>query len=83
MPHHKSAIKRVRTNLKSQEYNRHYKSMMKSYINKVLRINDKEAATEQFKQTQSLLDKLARKNVIHRNKAANQKRRLANHVNSL
>ncbi|MBN1153918.1 30S ribosomal protein S20 [candidate division KSB1 bacterium] len=83
MPHHKSTMKRVKTNLKSQQYNRHYKSMMKSSIKKVLNTQEKDAAEVYFKQTQSLLDKLARKNVIHANKAANQKRQLANHLKSL
>ena len=44
---------------------------------------DKEAATEQYSEVVSMLDKLAKNNVIHKNKAANLKSKLAKHVNSL
>jgi len=83
MPNHKSAIKRIKTNEKSQQYNRHYKSIMKSSVKKVLNSKEKDVALEQYKQTQSILDKLAQKNVIHANKAANQKKILTKHLNSL
>jgi len=83
MPHNKSTIKRVKTSRKKQEYNKHYKSQMKSAIRKVLTIQDKEQGHKELNATYSLLDKLARKNIIHKNKAANQKARLAKHVTSL
>ena len=83
MPHHKSTMKRVKTNLKRQKYNTHFKSRMKTAIKSVLNSKDKEEGFEKLKETYSLLDKLARKNIIHRNKAANQKSRLTKHVNSL
>jgi small subunit ribosomal protein S20 len=44
---------------------------------------DKEAATEQYTEVVSMLDKLAKTNVIHKNKASNLKSKLAKHVNSL
>ena len=83
MPHHKSTIKRVKTNLKRQEYNTHYKTMMKTAIKKVLSIRDKELGLKELKNIYSLLDKLAKKKIIHKNKAANQKSRLAKYVASL
>ena len=83
MPHHKSTIKRVKTNLKRQEYNKHYKSMMKTAIKKVRVAQDKELGLIELQNTYSILDKLARKNIIHKNKAANQKARLAKFVASL
>jgi len=83
MPHHKSAIKRVKTNLKRQEYNKHYKAMMKNAIKKVLSIQDKELGLLELKNIYSLLDRIAKKNIIHKNKAANQKSRLAKYVASL
>lgn len=83
MPHHRSTVKRAKTNLKRNANNKHYKSMMKSAIKKVLNTSDKEAGMAELKNTYSLLDKLSRKNIIHQNKAANQKARLAKYVNSL
>ena len=83
MPHHKSTIKRMKTNLKRQEYNTHYRSKMKSAIKNVLITEDKESALDKLKYTYSLLDKLARKKIIHKHKAANQKARLAKYVTSL
>ena len=51
---------------------------------KVLRNEeDKTAATEQLPKVISLLDKLAKKNIIHKNKAANLKSKLTKHVNGL
>ena len=83
MANHKSAIKRIRISRKQNERNRHYRSLMRSTIKKVLAAQEKEAAQNQFNQAMSLLDKLASKGIIHRNKAANQKARLAKYVNSL
>ncbi|MEE4310515.1 MAG: 30S ribosomal protein S20 [candidate division KSB1 bacterium] len=83
MPHHKSTQKRVKTNLRDQKYNTHYKSTMKSAIKKVMNTSEKEDAEKELKRTYSLLDKLAKKRVIHPNKAANQKARLAKRVNGL
>ena len=83
MPHHKSTYKRVKTNLQRQLYNNHYKSKMKTAIKTVLNITDKEKAVEELNRTYSLLDRLARKKIIHPGKAANQKSRLAKHVSSL
>lgn len=83
MPHHKSTIKRLKTNLKRQKYNTHYKSTVKTTIKKVLNSKEKEAGFEELKKAYSLLDKVARKNIIHKNRAANLKARLAKYVNSL
>lgn len=83
MPHHKSTQKRVKTNLKQQKYNMHYKSTMKTAIKKVISSSEKEVAVDEMNRTYSLLDKLAKKKIIHPNKAANQKERLARHVNAL
>ena len=56
---------------------------MKTAIKKVLNIEDKEVIQKELKDTYALLDKLAAKRIIHKNKAANQKSRLARHANSL
>lgn len=83
MPHHKSTAKRLKTNSKSNNYNTYYKSTMKTMVKSLRNSTEKEEATEKLKQTYSLLDKLVNKNIIHKNKAANQKARLAKYVDSL
>ena len=83
MPQHKSAKKRVKTNLKSAGRNRHYRSTMKSAIKKVVETEDKVTAEANLKKTISLLDKMVTKKIIHKNKAANQKSRLTKYVNKL
>ena len=83
MAHHKSAIRRIRKSEQQRLRNKHYKSMMRTMIKKVLALSDKEAAEKQLRETVSVLDKLAAKRIIHRNKAANQKARLTKYVNQL
>ena len=73
MAHHKSTEKRIKTSLKQNRRNVSYKSEMKSAIKKVLSIKDKEAIQKELSNTNALLDKLAAKRIIHKNKAANQK----------
>lgn len=83
MAHHKSAKKRMRLEENAYKRNRHYKRQMKLAIKSVLNAETKEEAAENFKKTTSLLDKLASKRIIHRNKAANRKSRLAQHIKAL
>jgi len=52
-------------------------------VKKLRGTTDKEAATEQYSELVSMLDRLAKNNVIHKNKASNLKSKLAKHVNSL
>ncbi len=77
MAHHKSAIKRIKTNARHNERNKMYKSMIKSSIKKVRSATTPEEGEALYRQTSSLLDKLAQKGIIHKNKAANQKSKLA------
>ncbi|MDZ7262366.1 MAG: 30S ribosomal protein S20 [candidate division KSB1 bacterium] len=83
MAHTLSAKRRIRTNLKAAQRNRYYKSTMKTAIKKVLTASDKTTAQEKLREAISLLDKLACKGIIHKNKAANQKSRLTKRVNAL
>jgi small subunit ribosomal protein S20 len=83
MPQHKSCEKRVKTNAKSNQRNVGYKTQMKSSVKKIRSITDKEAIQDELKKTYSLLDKLASKKIIHKNKAANQKSKLSKYANSL
>ncbi|MCC2589456.1 30S ribosomal protein S20 [Chryseobacterium sp. MFBS3-17] len=83
MANHKSALKRIRQNAAKRLRNRYYHKTARTAI-KVLRSEeDKTAAAEQLPKVISLVDKLAKKNIIHKNKAANIKSKLTKHVNKL
>ncbi len=56
---------------------------MKTSEKKVLSITDKEVIQDELNKTYALLDKLAAKGIIHKNKAANKKSKLAKYANSL
>ncbi len=83
MPRHKSAEKRVKTNEKQNQRNTSYRSMMKTSIKKVRGVTDKAVMQQELSKTYALLDKLAAKRVITKNKAANKKSKLAKYANSL
>jgi len=83
MAHHKSALKRIKTSEKARLTNRQYSKSMKKAIKEVLAAENKEQATPILSKSISLLDRLAIKGIIHKNKAANQKSRLTNFVNAL
>lgn len=83
MAHHKSAIKRIRQNAKATERNKAYKSEMKTALKKVRGASNKEEAAKLYRETASLLDKLAIKGIIHKNNASNHKAKLARVVNKL
>jgi small subunit ribosomal protein S20 len=83
MANHKSALKRIRSNESKRVRNRYQHKSTRTAIRKLRATEDKSEASELFKTVSSMLDKLARKNVIHRNKAANLKSGLAVFVNAL
>ncbi len=83
MAHHKSAIKRIQTNARDNLKNKVYMSSLKTQVKKVRSATTKEEAETQFRIASSKLDKLVNKGIIHRNKAANQKSRLAAVVNTI
>ncbi len=83
MPQHKSAEKRVRQNEKRRLRNVQKRSRMKTAIKKVKSASDKETASTELKNTISILDKMAIKGIIHRNKAAHIKSKLTRHVNAM
>ena len=83
MANYASAVRRIRRSEKSRQCNKHHTSVMKTFIKKVLSSDNKEEAQQLFNQTQKTLDKLVAKGVIHKNKAANKKSKLALHLNRL
>ena len=83
MANHKSALKRIRQNEVRRLRNKYYHKTARTAL-KVLRSEENKAsATEQLPKVIALLDKLAKKNIIHKNKAANLKSKLTKHVNKL
>ncbi len=83
MAHHKSAIKRNKTNARDAQRNKQYMSRLKTQIKKVRAVQDQQEGEKLYRETASYLDKLVNKGLIHRNKAANQKSKLAAVVQKL
>ena len=83
MAHHLSAKTRIRQNESKRLQNKYFARTTRNAVKKLRNTTEKEAATEQYSEVSSMLDKLAKKNIIHHNKAANLKSKLAKHVNSL
>ena len=80
---HKSAQKRARQAIKRTERNKFYKARIKTAVKNVLSAKNKDNAEKELKSAVSMLDKVASKGVIHKNKAANKKSRLTRHVNKM
>ena len=83
MAHHLSAKKRIRQSEKRKVHNKYYARTTRNAIKKLRSSKTKEEASELLPEVSSMLDKLAKRNIIHRNKAANLKSKLTQHVNSL
>ncbi|UOE38552.1 MULTISPECIES: 30S ribosomal protein S20 [Chryseobacterium] len=83
MANHKSALKRIRQNEVRKVRNRYYHKTARTAMKVLRNEENKAAASEQLPKVISLLDKLAKKNIIHKNKAANLKSKLTKHVNNL
>ena len=83
MAHHLSAKKRIRQNELRRLRNRYYAKSARNSLKQLRSIKEKEEAAELLPKVSSLLDRLAKKNIIHKNKAANLKSSLTHHVNSL
>ena len=83
MANHKSALKRIRSNNKKRLRNRFQHKTARNAIRKLKSLTTKKEANKQFPEVVSLVDKLAKKNIIHANKAANIKSKLARFVASL
>jgi small subunit ribosomal protein S20 len=83
MAQHKSAEKRARVSKRREKRNIQWKTKMRGEIKKVRATTDKIKASADLKKTVKLLDQLAAKGIIHRNKAANLKSKLTVLVNSL
>jgi len=83
MANHKSAEKRIRSNEAKRVRNRYQHKTARTVIKKLKTTTGKSEATELLKQVTAMIDKLAKKNIIHWKKAANQKSKLTKFVNRL
>ena len=83
MAHHKSALKRIRSDEKKRDRNRYQHKTARNAVRKLRGTSDEKEAKELFPKVSSMLDKLAKNNVIHKNKAANLKSKLSAHVSKL
>ena len=83
MANHKSTIKRIRQTETRRLHNRYYAKTMRNAVRKLRAMTNKEEAVALYPKVQKMLDKLAKTNVIHKNKAANLKSSLAMHINKL
>ncbi|MGB0840359.1 MAG: 30S ribosomal protein S20 [Chitinophagales bacterium] len=83
MAHHKSAKKRIRQAAKKRLHNRYYKVTTRNAIKALKSTKDKTEAEDLLPKVVGMIDKLAKKNIIHRKNAANKKSKLTKLVNSL
>lgn len=83
MANHKSAIKRIRANDAKRSRNRYYTKTARTAIKELRTEADQKKAQSILPKVTSMIDKLAKKNVIHKNKAANIKSKLTKQVNAL
>lgn len=83
MPNLKSAIKRTRQIEKRRLHNRYYAKTTRTAIKKLKMLTAKEEALKQLSEVASMIDKLAKKHIIHKNKAARLKSQLQTFVNNL
>lgn len=83
MANHKSALKRIRSSQTKRQRNRYQAKTTRTFVKRLRQTTDKKEAEELLKKVSSMLDKLAKKNIIHKNKAANNKSKLTKMVNDL
>jgi small subunit ribosomal protein S20 len=83
MANHKSALKATRQAETRRENNRYHARSMRNALKKIRKTTDKAEADKMLPEMNAMLDKLAKKNVIHANKAANLKSSIAKHTQNL
>jgi len=83
MANHKSAIKRIRANAAKRLRNRYQAKTTRNAIKKLRNTSNPEEARSLLPKVISMLDRLAKKNIIHKNKASNNKSKLTKYVNKL
>jgi small subunit ribosomal protein S20 len=77
MANHKSSIKRIRSNDAKRLRNRYYAKTTRTFLKRIRLATDKKEVAELLPKVSSMLDKLAKRSVIHKNKASNLKSKIA------
>ena len=77
MANHKSSIKRIRSNDTKRLHNRYYAKTTRTFLKRIRLATDKKEVAELLPKVTSMLDKLAKRNIIHKNKASNLKSKIA------
>ncbi len=83
MAHHQSAKKRIRQDEVKRQHNKYYAKTMRTALKNLRATTDKDAATAELPKVVSMIDRLAKKNLIHGNKAANLKSKLVAQISKL
>ncbi len=83
MANHKATKKDIRQSLKRRDRNRYYGKTTRNAIRKLLALSNKTEAQESLPKVISMIDKLAKRNVIHKNKAGNIKSGIVKRINAL
>ena len=83
MAHHQSAQKRIRQDAKKRLHNRYYKKTTRTAIAKLREMEDASEAQKFLPKVVSMIDRLAKRNIVHANKASNLKSKLSKFVNGL
>lgn len=83
MANHKSSKKRIRSSERRRIENRYYAKTMRNALRDFRALTDKGEASENMPKMISIIDKLAKKSVIHKNKASNLKSKVMKHANNL
>ena len=83
MANHKSALKRIRSNEAKRLRNKYQHKTARNAVRDLRLSEDKKEAEAKLNTVISMLDKLAKKNIIHKNKAANLKSQLTKHVSAM
>lgn len=83
MANHKSALKRIRSSETKRLRNRYQHKTARSAMKKLQELTDKKEAEAMLPSVVSMIDKLAKKNIIHDNKASNLKSNMAKHIAAL
>jgi len=80
MANHTATRKHARQTLARREHNHYYGKTTRNAIRGLLKITEKEAAQQELPKVVSMIDKLAKRNIIHKNKAANLKSKLTKKI---
>jgi len=83
MANHKSAIKRIRQSEKRRLLNKYFHKTTRNAISKLRSLSNKKEASALLPKVVAMLDKLTKRNIIHKNKASNLKSKLTKHVNAM